>query len=245
MRKAAFILLAALLLPVGCSANQPAKQVAATDSGIKISWYGQSCFLIETPKKKILTDPFYEQMGYPMPNIAADLVTVTHQHRDHNAVNTVPGEPKVIQTTGVHTVDDINITGIKSFHDKTNGSQRGKNIIFVIQVDGFRICHLGDLGHLLDKSTLDQIGKVDVLLIPVGGYYTIDAGEAKEFVAQINPTYVVPMHYKTDYIKSPISPVDEFLKLYPNYLKQKQLEISAGKLPDKRPQVILLDLASK
>lgn len=245
MRKSAFILLAALLLPVGCSGNQPAKQVTATNSGIKISWYGQSCFLIETPKKKILTDPFYEQMGYPMPNIAAEIVTVSHQHRDHNAVNTVPGEPKVIQAAGVNTIDDISIVGIKSFHDKTNGSQRGENIIFVIQANGLRVCHLGDLGHLLDKPTLDQIGKVDVLLIPVGGYYTIDAGEAKEVVAQINPTYVVPMHYKTDFINAPIFPVDEFLKLYPNYSKQKQLEISTGKLPDMRPQVILLDLASK
>lgn len=231
--------------PAESGGSLPANQTAATGSGIKIFWYGQSCFLIETPGKKIITDPFYNQMGYPMPNIASDIVTVSHQHGDHNAVATVPGQPQVVQTTGVHTFDGISITGIKSFHDQTKGSQRGKNIIFVIQAKGIRICHLGDLGHLLDQPTLKEIGEVDVLLLPVGGYYTIDAGEAKEVAAQINPYVVVPMHYKTEYIRLPISPVTEFLQLYANYSKQKQLDLPVGKLPDQRQQVVLLELASQ
>ncbi|OPX86158.1 MAG: metal-dependent hydrolase [Pelotomaculum sp. PtaB.Bin104] len=215
------------------------------DSGIKIFWYGHSCFLIETPQKKIITDPFYKNFGYPVPNIAADIVTISHQHSDHNGIDTVPGKPKVVETAGEHNIDGVKITGVKSFHDMRNGSQRGENIIFVFQVEGIRICHLGDLGHLLDQPTLKQIGEVDVLLIPVGGYYTINAGEAKEVAAQLNPYLVVPMHYITGYIKLPIAPVNEFLKLYPNYSEQKQLEILAGKLPDQRQQVCLLDLASK
>jgi len=209
---------------------------------MKISWLGHACFLIETAQK-IITDPFDQQLGYPAPKAAADLVTVSHQHFDHNAVRTVPGKPRVIQDAGEHSADGVTITGIRSFHDQNRGAQRGENIIFIIEAEGIRVCHLGDLGHPLDRDTRAKIGKVDVLLAPVGGYYTINAAEAKEVVEQLNPGYAVPMHYKTKYLNLPIAPADDFLKFYPGYKKETALEVQAGKIPEKT-QVVLLELAT-
>ena len=208
---------------------------------MKITWLGHACFLIEATKK-ILTDPFDQQLGYPDLKATADLVTVSHQHFDHNAVQLVSGKPQVIQSAGKHSFSGIKIKGVPSFHDKAGGTQRGENIIFIIETEDIRLCHLGDLGHALEKSTAEQIGRVDVLLIPVGGYYTINAAEAKKVTEQINPRYAVPMHYKTSYINLPIAPVEEFLKYYPAYLKETTLEILAGKMPEKT-QVMLLTLA--
>ncbi|MEW6425774.1 MAG: MBL fold metallo-hydrolase [Bacillota bacterium] len=208
---------------------------------MKISWLGHACFLIETTKK-ILTDPFDRQLGYPVPKAAADLVTVSHQHFDHNAVRAIPGKPQIIQSAGEHSVNGVKITGIRTFHDQNRGAQRGENIIFVIEAEEIRVCHLGDLGHTLGQSTRAEIGKVDVLLVPVGGYYTINAAEAKEVVEQLNPGYAVPMHYKTKYLNLPIAPVDDFLKFYPGYQKETALELQAGKMPEK-VQVVLLELA--
>lgn len=208
---------------------------------MRISWLGHACFFIETAKK-IITDPFDQQLGYPGPKVAADLVTVSHQHFDHNAVRAIPGKPRVIQSAGEHSVNGVKITGVRTFHDQNRGAQRGENIVFLIEAEGIRVCHLGDLGHTLDQSTRAKIGKVDVLLVPVGGYYTINAAEAKEVVEQLNPGYVVPMHYKTKYLNLPIAPVEDFLKLYPEYKKETALEVQAGKKPEKT-QVVLLELA--
>lgn len=205
-----------------------------------ITWLGHACFLIDAAKK-IVTDPFDGKIGYPEPRVAADSVTVSHQHFDHNAVNVLSGNPMVVSTTGVHKIDDLTITGIPSFHDKSGGSKRGLNTIFTIESQGIRVCHLGDLGHDLNKDTLKLIGRVDVLLIPVGGYFTIDAAEARDVAAVINPGYLVPMHYKTSYVDFPIAPVDDFLKYYPSPVKQGKLEVQAGKKPEKM-QVVVLEL---
>jgi len=206
---------------------------------MKIYWHGHACFLIETTKK-ILTDPFDPQLGYPKLKATADLVTISHQHFDHNHTEALPGKPQVIQNTGEHSFNGLKITGFPSFHDKAKGTQRGENIIFLMEAENLRICHLGDLGHIPDQALVKGIGRVDVLLIPVGGFFTIDATEAKKVVSQINPSYVIPMHYKTNYINLPIASVDEFLKFYP-YVKQSQLEVYAGKMPEKM-QIILLEL---
>lgn len=205
---------------------------------MKISWLGHACFLIETTRK-ILTDPFDRQLGYPEPKRDVDLVTVSHQHFDHNATRVLPGKPQIIQSTGEHSLSGVKITGVRSFHDKNRGAQRGENIIFIIEAEGIRVCHLGDLGHTLDRGAREEIGKVNVLLVPVGGYYTINAAEAKEVVEQLNPNYVVPMHYKTKYLNLPIAPVDDFLKFYPGYVKETALEVQAGKMPEKMQVVIL------
>lgn len=209
---------------------------------MKIKWLGHACFAVTLSSgRTVITDPFDQSIGYPQPNLPADYVTVSHDHFDHNAVKTVPGNPEAVRKEGRHSCGEIVFTGIPSFHDNSGGSKRGRNMIFVIEAEGLRICHLGDLGHVLEKGQLDQIGKVDVLMVPVGGFYTIDPGEAVKVADQIKPRYILPMHYKTGYIDFPISPADEFLKNYPGHRVERELQVTAGDLPT-NPQVVLLEL---
>lgn len=206
---------------------------------MKIQWLGQASFLLTlNGGKTIITDPFQE-IGYPIPGIAADIVTVSHQHRDHNGVENVPGKPYIIRNEGVYSFEEIIITGIHSYHDKSKGEQRGRNIIFVIETEGIRVCHLGDLGHFLETEHIEKIGKVDVLMVPVGGYYTISPDEAVKVVEELKPRYVLPMHYKTDYIKYPISGPEEFLKEFYGYCIEKELIITVDTVPGSLKTVLL------
>lgn len=209
---------------------------------MKIQWLGHSCFAITlSDGRTIITDP-HEGIGYPPLNRSADIVTVSHQHFDHNAVGAVSGSPEIVQSEGAHSLGGVAITGVPSFHDGQGGSQRGENLIFIIEVEGLRVCHLGDLGHVPGSMQIGAIGRVDVLMVPVGGLYTIDAAQAAEVVRQIGPKYILPMHYKTSCLNFPISGPDEFLAGYPDHRTLRVLEISAGSLPS-GPQAVLLDLA--
>ena len=183
---------------------------------MKIKWLGHASFALTTQKREvIITDP-YEAGGYngalryPQINITADIVTVSHQHADHNDVKSLPGKPKVIDKIGEYDVGNIKIKGIPSFHDASNGKERGKNIIFIYEMDGLRVAHLGDLGHIPSKEQLDKMGKIDVLFVPVGGYFTIDANTATEVVDKIRAKVNIPMHYKTDVLNFPVATVESF-----------------------------------
>jgi L-ascorbate metabolism protein UlaG (beta-lactamase superfamily) len=179
---------------------------------MKIKWLGHSCFLITTERGvRILTDPFDETVGYPVPAVEADIVISSHDHFDHNHTQAITGSPKVINAVGSFYEADVPITGIKTYHDEVMGKKRGQNVVFVIEADDMRICHLGDLGHLLDDKTVGKIGPVDILLIPVGGTYTIDAEAAVKVSAQLNPRLIIPMHFKTPATDFPITGVDLFL----------------------------------
>jgi len=179
---------------------------------MEISWLGHSSFLIKTANgKKILTDPFDDSVGYNLYTDNVDIVTISHQHFDHNYTEKLQGNPAVIDKTGNFTVDGINIIGLPSFHDKMKGAKRGENNIYVIEVDGYRICHLGDLGHLLSKEDIDKVGYIDVLFIPVGGNFTIDGKEAAETSKAMNSHIVIPMHYKTSMLSFPLDGVEPFL----------------------------------
>ncbi|BAF60870.1 predicted Zn-dependent hydrolases [Pelotomaculum thermopropionicum SI] len=205
-----------------------------------IQWLGHACFLIAFSDGRVLmTDPFGPEVGYPRPAYPADVVTVSHQHFDHNAVKQVPGRPRVIEGEGRHDLEGITITGVPSFHDSSKGGQRGKNTIFVIEAEGLRVCHLGDLGHVLEEEQVEQIGRVDVLMIPVGGFYTIGAGEAVRVVEQLKPKYVLPMHYKTSYIDFPISTADDFLSRFPGCRREQELRVTADSLPASAQAVII------
>ncbi|MCL6476999.1 MAG: MBL fold metallo-hydrolase [Peptococcaceae bacterium] len=209
---------------------------------MKIQWLGHACFSISLQDgRTIITDPFDQSVGYPQPNLPADIVTVSHQHFDHNAVKTIPGNPAVVHKEGRHSFGEINITGIPSFHDSSGGSERGKNLIFVIEAEGLRICHLGDLGHILDDGQTVQIGNVDILMVPVGGFYTIGPDDAAKVVDQIRPRLVLPMHYKTRYLDFPIVGAEEFLKKYPGHRVERELDATPENLPGER-QVVLLEL---
>lgn len=210
---------------------------------MQIEWKGHSSFLLTSETgKKVLTDPFDERVGLPVPNVDVDVVTVSHQHGDHNATGLLPGTPIVAEDLGKHVVAGIEVKGIGAYHDGEEGKQRGNNTIFVITLDGINVCHLGDLGHLLTAQQVSDIGKVDVLLVPVGGFYTIDAKQAYAIVQQLQPAVIVPMHYKLDdRLPYPIAPVDEFLSYYSTVNKEGILNVTKTSLP-KETQLVLLEL---
>jgi L-ascorbate metabolism protein UlaG (beta-lactamase superfamily) len=182
---------------------------------VTIKWLGHSSFLIsEEGGVKIVTDPFDKSVGYPMPDESADVCVISHDHFDHNCVSAIKGKPEVVKGTGERKVRGVKFHGVASFHDEQGGSQRGKNTIWTFELGGIRFAHAGDLGAKLDDSQKGEIGAVDVLLVPVGGYYTIDASTAAGVVKALNPKVVIPMHYKTSFMGEnfPISRVDEFTR---------------------------------
>jgi len=170
---------------------------------------------------------------------SADIVTVSHEHSDHNNVAAVKGNPEVVRETA--KVKGLEFKGIPTYHDTVQGQQRGKNTIFCFEVDGIRICHLGDLGHSLSDKQLAELGKVDILLIPVGGYFTIDAEVASQICGRLAPRVVIPMHYKTDKCFLPIADADEFLQGKENIvrLSASEAEFKQGELPAKTQIIVL------
>ena len=205
-----------LALPIGARAAAPAG---------KLTWYGQSCFVLETAAgTRIVMDPIPKGIGYEIPQgLKADVVTISHEHADHNNLAFVTGKPRVIRgltadKKGWTRVDeklkDVSIRSVGVYHDDKRGAERGLNTVFVFDVDGLRIAHLGDLGHVLTDEQLSAIGSVDVVLVPVGGSFTIDAYQATRVVDQLHPRLVVvPMHYRTPPLTiKELEPVDEFLE---------------------------------
>lgn len=180
---------------------------------ITITWLAHSCFMITNQAgKSLLMDPYNEETGYDVNKVKADVVTTSHKHGDHANLAMVEGDYTLIDTVGAHAADGFAIEGIASKHDDQNGSQRGDNIIFVVKTDGVRLCHLGDLGHRLSAEQIDKIGKIDILMIPVGGNYTIGANTAAEVADSLQPLLVLPMHYKTDVCTYPIDSEQGFVE---------------------------------
>ncbi|MGC8970818.1 MAG: MBL fold metallo-hydrolase [bacterium] len=210
---------------------------------MEIEYNGHACFTIKTSLGTIVTDPFGEDIPYPKKELTADIVTVSHEHFDHNAVKRVKGNPYIVKEVGEFNYRGIKINGIKTFHDKNKGAQRGQNVVFTIEVEGIKVCHLGDLGEIPNDTQLKAIGEVDVLLVPVGGFYTIEPDEAKVLLESMKPKIAIPMHYKTNYVKDwSIKPVDEFLKgiTFPvKKIEGSKIEISKETLP-KSTEVYLL-----
>ncbi|MFB3885159.1 MAG: MBL fold metallo-hydrolase [Thermodesulfobacteriota bacterium] len=202
---------------------------------MKIKWYGHSAFLITSDQGvKIITDPYESgayggQLSYGQIKDRADVVLTSHDHADHNDPKSLPGSPEIVKGSGSKTVKGISIKGISTYHDPSKGSERGANTIFSLAVDGIRICHLGDLGHILSEKELAEIGPVDILLIPVGGYFTIDAKEATRVAEQIKPKVLIPMHFKTEKCGFPITPVEDFLKGKSNTKRPKASEVAFEK----------------
>jgi L-ascorbate metabolism protein UlaG (beta-lactamase superfamily) len=169
---------------------------------VEIRWLGHACFLITAGDgTRILTDPFDDTVGYDLPTVPADIVTVSHAHFDHSNVGVVQGSPEVMNSPGDRWFGGVRIRGVQTCHDTKGGALRGNNIVFIIETDDIAICHAGDLGHVPSDETAKSIGRVDVLLIPVGGTYTLDAKGAHEAVRKLDPRIVIPMHYKTPDLK--------------------------------------------
>ena len=195
---------------------------------MKIKWFGHACFLITSSEGvRILTDPFDPSVGYKVPEAEADIVTTSHDHYDHNYLGAVIGDYVHLNSPGSFNEKGINIIGISTYHDDEQGKKRGKNVVYVYEIDGLRVCHLGDLGHILTDEQIKEIGRTDVLLLPVGGTYTIDYEQAAELVSPMDPKLVIPMHFKTSALSFPIDKVDKFLARMgsANSLGSQELEI--------------------
>src|SRR3989344_961788 len=165
-----------------------------------ITWFGQSCFRLQGDSSTLVTDPYDQSLGLRLPRLTADLVTVSHDHHDHNNVAAVKGmdgnAPFTITMPGEYEVKGTFVYGIPAFHDSKQGAERGPNIIYRIEMDGITLAHLGDLGHLLTNGEVEKLEGVDILMIPVGGFYTIDAKQATEIISQLEPRLIIPMHYQ-------------------------------------------------
>lgn len=182
-----------------------------------ITYLGHSSFKIKTKTASVVVDPFdAKTVGLKYSTQEAEIVAITHDHNDHNASDKVGGVKKIIDGPGEYEISGVSIMGYKTFHDSKDGEEKGENTIYVIEAEGLRIVHLGDLGHTLSDDLIDEIGDVDILMIPVGGFFTIGPKEATEIISKIEPYFVIPMHYKAvgmnPGLGDKLLPLEEFLK---------------------------------
>ncbi len=213
---------------------------------MQINYLGHSCFLLTTKAgTRVVTDP-YGDIGYPMPSLSADFVTVSHDHYDHCNVAAVGGDPVVYRRAGESKAGaDLAISAFASFHDDAAGRLRGRNLIFSFTADGVRVVHLGDLGEPDAPRVKEFVRGADVLLIPVGGRYTIDAAQAAQYVRALRPPVVIPMHYKTPDLNIGIAGLEEFLAYFAGkegYTVRNMREFIAGTAAqDAATQIITLE----
>lgn len=210
---------------------------------MKLTYFGHAMFLLEADGTSVLIDPYDEQCGYSLPDVAPAAVVVSHEHFDHSYVQVAKGSPRIIRGLrdgGKEWADvrerlgSLSLTTVPTYHDPTQGSARGKNAMLVFEGEGIRLVHSGDLGHTLSPDQVRALGRVDALLIPVGGHYTINAAEADTVVGQLRPRVVIPIHYKTDVNAGwPITTVDPFLAGKARVKRQgHSVTLTAAALPD-------------
>lgn len=214
----------------------------------KVTWYGQSFFVVEASDgKRVAVDPFDQSfLKYPLPKaLTADVLLVTHEHGDHNNVGLIGGTPFIIRSekgVGTFTKNGITVVGTATFHDDKQGKDRGKNTVYTFTVDDITFCHVGDLGHTLSPAQVKSIGPVDVLFVPVGGFFTLDPSKVDQVIKVLSPKIVVPMHFKTGYTPDlPIQGPEAFLKNEKNVKKlgSASFEITKDSLPKDREVWVL------
>lgn len=211
---------------------------------MEIKYLGHASFLLTTKAAAVVIDPFDPKMvGFAYPKVSADIVLVTHQHPDHNHVAAVGGNPFVIAGPGEYEVKGVKVDGLSSYHDNEEGKQRGRNTVYLIRAEGLSVLHCGDLGHPLPEEQLEHLGEVHVLLLPVGGFYTLGPEEAAALVAQMEPKIVIPMHYRSEKHGAgfaQVAPLQDFLKEIggaPRY--EKVLKVKRDSLPEETQVVVL------
>lgn len=210
---------------------------------MNISWYGQSCFRLESKDTSILIDPFSKEIGLRVPRLNDNIFLLTHEHYDHNNLDGVSPEAFVVRGPGEYEAGGVFVHGILSYHDDAEGKERGLNTIYVITMEDMNICHLGDLGQSkLTAEQIEAIGDIDILLIPVGGTYTIDAERAAAVVAQIEPKIIVPMHYRVDGLKIDIDDAKAFVKAVGLQSEQVDvLKINKKTLPQDETKLVVFN----
>lgn len=214
---------------------------------MRIKWYGHASFLVTTEGGvKIIFDPYQSgayggALSYGKITDEADIVLLSHDHDDHGYTKDIKGKFESISDPNPREIKGVKIKGIPTFHDKSSGSERGKNIMFLVEADNLRLLHAGDLGHTLDKDKISEIGKIHILFLPVGGYYTIDSKDATSVMESLNPEVTIPMHFKTQKCGFPISDVQTFLEGKKNvkFFDSSEIEITEKNLPD-TPSIYVL-----
>lgn len=192
-----------------------------------ITYLGHSSFKIKTKTATIITDPFDSQMvGLGYSGVEGEIVTVSHKHADHNAIGKVSGAKKIVEGPGEYEISGISIIGYQSFHDGKKGEERGKNTIYIIEAEGLRIAHLGDLGHPISDDLASEMGSIDILMVPVGGTYTVGPKEATEVCSKVDPYFIIPMHYKVPGMNE-----KEFASLEPKETFLKEVGLTVEVLP--------------
>jgi L-ascorbate metabolism protein UlaG (beta-lactamase superfamily) len=208
---------------------------------MEISWLGHSCFQLRGKNVTLITDPFFPQLEHSLGNLNAPIVTISHDHPGHNFTAGVDGNPRIVRGPGEYEISDVLITGVASYHDNKHGQELGRNTIYVIHMDDLIVCHLGDLGHILQEEQLEEVADADVLLIPIGGQHTINAAQAAEVISQVEPHIVIPMHYGPSIGDVP-NPLDKFCREMgiEAVNPQPKLSITRSALPAETQVVILL-----
>lgn len=214
-----------------------------------ISWYGHSCFKIQTKPRRgadeitIFTDPFDKSIGLKPPHGSANIVLVSHNHFDHNNTKIFKGNPFIIDACGEYSFKDVSIEGILSYHDNEKGALRGLNNVYIIRSEELTICHLGDLGHLLTEKQIEDIGEIDILMIPTGGNYTLDAKGAEKVITQIDPKIIIPMHYKIPGLNVEVTNGKEFAKELGLEVEKgvKKFSVKSGDLRDIQNKVVFME----
>jgi L-ascorbate metabolism protein UlaG (beta-lactamase superfamily) len=208
---------------------------------MEITWLGHSCFRLRGRQTTIVMDPCPPSIGYQIGRPSAHIVTVSHQHEDHNYTQGVTGGPRVLDAPGEYDIGGAYLTAIPTYHDGRKGAARGPNLVFLVEMEGLTLCHLGDLGHLPTPEQVELLSGVDVLFVPVGGHTTLDGAQAAEVVSLLEPKVVIPMHYRTRACRLSLDSLDRFLKEMDVEAAepQKRLSLTAGSLPESTEVVVL------
>jgi L-ascorbate metabolism protein UlaG (beta-lactamase superfamily) len=209
---------------------------------VDIDWFGQSCFRIREANVTAITDPYDKSIGYSLPRLRADIVTVSHDAPGHSTVSAVKGEPKVLSRPGEYEVKGVFITGIQTWRGAgARGEAKEENTVFVFEFGDLTVCHLGDLSQVLSQAQVEALPDIHVLLVPVGGGGALDADKAAEIVSLLEPSIVIPMHYRTPYVNLPLDPLSKFLKEMgaTEQAPQDALRVSRSQLPDETQVVVL------
>jgi L-ascorbate metabolism protein UlaG (beta-lactamase superfamily) len=208
---------------------------------MEITWLGHSCFRLRGRESVIVTDPPSPERGFSLPTLDASIVTVSHAHAGHNAAALCDGKPRVIDGPGEYEVSGVLIAGVRTYHDDKHGEVRGRNTVFVVELEDLRLCHLGDLGHIPSAEQREVMTDIDVLMVPVGGHSTIDAAGAAEVVSLLEPKIVIPMHYRTDLLNGNLDPLDPFLKQMgvTEVSPQTRLNVTQSNLPPQTQVAVL------
>ncbi len=206
-----------------------------------ITWLGHSCFRIKGKEAVVVTDPCNPSLGYPLGKLRADIVTISHSHPGHSYIEAIEGEFKEIKGPGEYEMKGVFVTGIATFHDKSQGSERGRNTSYLLEIDGVTLCHLGDIGHAPTSAIEEELGDIGVLFLPVGGVNTIDSVVAAEIVRSLAPKVVIPMHYKTPALTKELDPLDKFLKQMglKEITSQPRFSVNRSTLPPSTQVVVL------